>query len=363
MTADAVGGVWQYALDLARDHALHGIETVLAVLGPAPDPAQVADAEKAGIRLVVTGLPLDWTAPSASAVEEAGWAVARLATETEPDLVHLNAPALAAAALFPAPVVTVAHSCVATWWEANRTEPLPLEFAWQRDLTRRGYNAADAVTAPTRAFAEATAAAYGLASPPLVVRNGRRAASLPPLAGDPFVFTAGRLWDDGKNLATLDRAAARLSLPVLAAGPLDGPNGARVALDRIRALGRLDDRAVAERLAARPIFASLARYEPFGLAVLEAAQAGCPLVLSDISTFRELWDGAAAFVPADDDAAAAAAIEALARDPDARARLGDAARDRASRYTVEAMGRDLRAVYRSLLDPSRARPRAEDEAA
>jgi hypothetical protein len=35
--------------------------------------------------------------------------------------------------------------------------------------------------------------------------------------------------------------------------------------------------------------------EPFGLAVLEAAQAGCPLVLSDLPGFRELWDGAALF--------------------------------------------------------------------
>ncbi len=50
----------------------------------------------------------------------------------------------------------------------------------------------------------------------------------------------------------------------------------------------------------RPIFVSTSLYEPFGLAVLEAAQAGCPLVLSDIATFRELWDGAAIFFPPGD---------------------------------------------------------------
>ena len=49
-------------------------------------------------------------------------------------------------------------------------------------------------------------------------------------------------------------------------------------------------------MARTAVFVSPALYEPFGLAVLEAAQAGCALVLSDIPTFRELWDGVALFV-------------------------------------------------------------------
>ena len=36
MTADTVGGVWQYALDLARGLSEAGASTILAVLGPAP---------------------------------------------------------------------------------------------------------------------------------------------------------------------------------------------------------------------------------------------------------------------------------------------------------------------------------------
>ena len=80
--------------------------------------------------------------------------------------------------------------------------------------------------------------------------------------------------------------------------------------------------------------------------MLEAAQAGCALVLSDIPSFRELWDGAADFVPADDDRALAAAVERAARDP---ARLGAAAQRRAERYTVEAMASGTAALYRALL--------------
>jgi glycosyltransferase involved in cell wall biosynthesis len=93
--------------------------------------------------------------------------------------------------------------------------------------------------------------------------------------------------------------------------------------------------------------------------VLEAAQAGCPLVLSDIPTFRELWDGAAIFVAPNDDAAIAAALEGLLRDPEERARAGAAARERAGRYTVAAMTAGVLGVYRDLLAARTARVLAE----
>ena len=102
-------------------------------------------------------------------------------------------------------------------------------------------------------------------------------------------------------------------------------------------------------LAERPVFASTAIYEPFGLSVLEAAQAGCALVLSDIPSFRELWEGAADFVPADDDEAIAAAITRAVGDGSRRVRSGIAARMRARRYSIEAMAADTAAIYRSLL--------------
>jgi glycosyltransferase involved in cell wall biosynthesis len=352
MTADAMGGVWQYALDLASGLKPLGVETVLAIIGPNPSAAQRSAADAAGLALVETELPLDWTARQASEIEAAAWALARLATDTQPDIVHLNSPALAACASFPAPVVAVAHSCVATWWAANRTGPLPTDFVWRTDMTRRGYLSADLIVAPTAAFAAATRRAYGLTLAPTVVHNGRRPAGLPAAAAEPVVFTAGRLWDDGKNLATLDRAAARLSAPVLAAGPLAGPNGARVAVKHVQALGSLDDRQIAQRLSGRPVFVSAARYEPFGLAVLEAAQAGCALVLSDISTFRELWDGAAIFVSADDDVAFARSIDVLLRDSQMRYRLGRAAKARSRAYSVEAMSARMLPVYRSLVATS-----------
>ena len=354
MTADAVGGVWTYALDLAGGLAALGFGTTLAVLGPAPEADQAEAARTVpGLRLLPMDLPLDWLADAPEQVESAGAALASLASEVGADIVHLHGPALAAGARFPTPVVASCHSCVGTWWEAVRGgQPLPPDFVWRTRMVERGCARTDALLAPSAAFAAATARLYGLRTPPAVVHNGRRPPP-PSAARDaaPVAFTAGRLWDEGKNLRALDRAAARLAgaVPVLAAGPTEGPGGARVAFDHVQALGRLSGGEVARRLAGRPVFVSTALYEPFGLSVLEAAQAGCALVLSDIPTFRELWDGAAEFVPAEDDAAVAAAIERAARSPDRRARLGAAARARAERYTAEAMAAGTAAVYRSLL--------------
>lgn len=354
MTADAVGGVWTYALDLAEGLARASVQTTLAVLGPSPHEAQRAAAAAVdGLQLIDTGLPLDWTASSAADVEAAGERLAGLAAVLRPDLVHLNSPALAATGRFAAPVLSACHSCLATWWAAvKREEPVPEDFAWRIELTARGYAASNLLLANSQAFAQATARAYALPVRPLVVRNGRRV--LPPVARaadapeGPFVFTAGRLWDEGKNVSALARAAGGFDVPAIAAGPQEGPNGERVDLVGVTALGRLSEAEVASWLAAQPIFLSTALYEPFGLAVLEAAQAGCALVLSDIPTFRELWDGAAVFVPPEEPRAIADAVRDVAGDPALRSWLAAEAADRSQRYTVEAMVHGMLEAYRVL---------------
>jgi glycosyltransferase involved in cell wall biosynthesis len=163
------------------------------------------------------------------------------------------------------------------------------------------------------------------------------------------VFTLGRLWDEGKNVRTLDAAAAMVDASVEAIGPLRGANGEAAAFEHLHTTGGLEADAIAQRLSGRPIFASAALYEPFGLAALEAAQAGCALVLSDIPTFRELWNGAALFVPARDAQAFADALQQLLRDRDRREKLERAAQLRALQYSPEAMARRMLAIYEQVL--------------
>jgi glycosyltransferase involved in cell wall biosynthesis len=343
LTADAVGGVWQYALDLAAAFAPFGYRVTLATLGPAPSPDQRARAAAVpGLTLIETGLALEWLADDPAQMRQAEHTLARLAADVAADIVQLHSPALAAGETWPCPVVAVLHSCVATWWSAVREGPMPPDFRWRTDLVRAGLRRAALAVAPSAAFAAAAQRHYGVL--PLPVHNGRAFAA-PPAAMQDRVFTAGRLWDEGKNVATLDRAARRLAVPFDAAGPDRAPHGQGIALDALHPLGTLDEATLARHLSARPVFASAALYEPFGLSVLEAAASGCALVLSDIPTFRELWGGAATFVPPRDDAAFAAAITALIEDSATRIAAGERARARAARYRPAAIAARLAGLY------------------
>lgn len=353
LTTDAVGGVWTYSLELAAALAAEADACViLATIGPAPSVAQQdAAAATPGVQLAVTDLPLDWTAKERGELRCSAEVLAELARAAKADLVQLHAPALAAAD-YGAPVISVVHSCVATWWAAMREDALPPDFAWRTELAREGMARSDLVVAPTRAFARAVQQAYGLKVLPAAVHNGRTPQPATGAAPATAVLTAGRLWDEGKNVAAFDAAAALANVPFRAAGPTSGPNGAEVTLSHAQALGSLTPDKLADELAGRPIFVSPVRYEPFGLAVLEAAQAGCALVLSDMPTFRELWDGAALFVEPSADQIAAT-VDLLAATPGERERLGQAARERAARYTPQSTARAMLDHYRALLGTER----------
>jgi glycosyltransferase involved in cell wall biosynthesis len=361
-TADAVGGVWTYAMDLAAAVAGRGIRTTLALHGPAPEAALRRQAAAIPLlRLVETGLPLDWTARTAEELLDAARALRRLAVASGADVVQLNSPVFAATAPYPMPLVGAVHSSLATWWHAVRDDPLPADLVWRTELLRAGMLACDALIAPSAAFADAVARIHHV-DLPRVVHNGRATVPCPSRAERRrLVLTAGRLWDLGKNLAVLDRAAALIDAPLLAVGPLQGPNGERIALRHAQALGPRPSAALRALLAQAPIFASAALYEPFGLGVLEAAMAGCALVLSDTPTFRELWHGAAAFVAPRDAHGVAEVLQRLLDRPAEVLRLAAAARRRAASLTVAAMAEGTLEVYGAAA--SRHRQRAPAGAA
>ena len=360
MTTDAVGGVWSYALDLARGLIEQNVFVTLAVLGPAPTDAQKREARSiTGLELVETALPLDWLSDNETMVEKSAKDLAKMAREIGANLVQLNGSPLASAARFSVPVVAVHHSCLATWWAAVKGEPVRPDWRWRADLVGRHLAASDRLVVPSAAFGASVVASYGLSERPRVVHNGRsKSASLTRAdgAGEALLFTAGRLWDEGKDICTLDRAAARLEVSVLAAGPIQGPNSARVECRNLRLLGGLSSEEVRARLAEGPIFVSTSVYEPFGLSVLEAAQAGCALLLSDIPTFRELWHGAALFVPPRDDRSLAQAAERLLREPALRSGLGEAARQRAESFSLARMVRAMASLYAELIQKNQRRP-------
>jgi len=213
---------------------------------------------------------------------------------------------------------------------------------------REGLARAAAVIAPSRAASDALGAVYATTRRIDIVHNGL--TFIPALAGKRArrVLAAGRLWDGGKNFAMLDRAALILDAPVDAAGPTRGPDGACFSARGLNLLGNLAQEELRSAMMHAGAFAAPSIYEPFGLAVLEAAQTGAALVLSDIASFRELWDGAAVFIDAHDPGAWAAGLRAVLDAPAHAAALGARAHARARRYTARAMVEATMAIHRTV---------------
>jgi glycosyltransferase involved in cell wall biosynthesis len=353
MTADAVGGVWHYALELCRALCAQGTEVVLATMGPAPSAQQRADALALGnVILRESTFRLEWMQDPWTDVARAGEWLLSLADRFAVDLVHLNGYAHAVLP-WGKPTVVVAHSCVLSWWRAVRGAPAPAEWDRYRTAVSAGLAAADTIAAPSRAMLNTLVENYGdartrarLAAKSIVIPNARAPEVFSrPAEKEPFVLSVGRLWDEAKNARALVQVAAELPWPVRVAGDCTGPDGGTETLPGIECLGRCSPGALAHLYARAAIYALPARYEPFGLSVLEAALAGCALVLGDIPSLQENWHDVAVFVPPGEPAALRDAVRSLATNADRRHRLAAAARQRAARFSVERMAARYREAY------------------
>lgn len=349
MTADTVGGVWIYALELARGLAEQGIEVALATMG---SPINELQREMAcripRLKVFESSFKLEWMEDPWRDVERAGDWLLGLEERFSPDLIHLNGYAHAALP-WQAPKLVVGHSCVLSWWEAVKGEPAP--EAWDRygEEVRAGLAAADLVVAPSAAMMSALARHYGPLPRTRVIYNGRDVRQFRPTAKEPILFSAGRLWDEAKNLEALEAVAPRLPWPAFVAGENHHPDGGEARPHHTRLLGRLSQRALAAWLGRSSIYVLPAKYEPFGLSVLEAALAGCALVLGDIPSLRELWRNRAVFVPPNDPEALEDAIVRLIEDPDRRNTLAAGARSRAIERTPDRMVEGYLEAYADIL--------------
>jgi glycosyltransferase involved in cell wall biosynthesis len=350
MTADSVGGVWTYALQLAAELGQRGIEVTLVVMGGKPSADQAREAGAIpNLTLIGTDFRLEWMSDPDADLVVAGEVLLEMEAEQRPDIVHLNG-FYHATLPFKAPVLVVAHSCVSSWWRACRKTPLSLEWSAYGERVAAGIAAADLVVAPTSAYLDEFVALHGRPRSAITIANGRDPARFSAGPKRQVALAAGRLWDDAKNISTLCEAAEGLSRPVMIAGDATAPDGTALETSaNVLWLGRLGFEEIAARMAEAAVFVSPARYEPFGLAILEAALSNCALVLGDIPTLRELWDGAAIFVDPDDGKALRDALDLLLDDPQLAAALGRRARERAAQYTSGRMADAYVAAYGMLL--------------
>jgi glycogen(starch) synthase len=349
MTADPIGGVWTYVLELCRELKKADVNIALATMGRRLSASErIAVRRMTNVELFESDYKLEWMREPWHELEKAGDWLLDLEACIRPSLVHLN-EYCHGALRWRVPCLIVGHSCVLSWFEFVKAAPAGDEWQRYKHMVALGLRDADLVTAPSRFMLSALRKIYGGFAAADPIYNGRRPADFPASNKEPLIFTAGRLWDEAKNIIALRPVAGDIPWPIYAAGESRSPDGSHIALDGLIELGRLDSEALARWYARASIFVLPARYEPFGLSVLEAALAGCALVLGDIPSLREIWTDAAVFVPPDDPDRLRAELALLIQDSALRDDFSQRALARASSLTSERMGQQYLQLYQRLL--------------
>ncbi len=346
MSADTIGGVWTYALDLARALQPFEVEVHLATMGSLPNREQTRQAVAiSNLQLHQSSYQLEWMDDPWPDVDRAGAWLLRLEQRLKPDVVHLNHYAHGHLP-WTAPTLTVVHSCVLSWWEAVKREPAPRQWQTYFLRVRRGLRASNAVVSVSRQQQQYAEQFYGPLAHHQVIANSRDYRLFSPAPKEPFVLGMGRLWDEAKNMEMLAGVARELPWPLVLAGE-GAPEGQHFA--NVEFTGHLPHHKIADMLGAAAVYAMPACYEPFGLSVLEAGLSGCALVLADIPSLRENWDGAAIFVSPRHPADWKRALQKLAWNRSLRQEMAQRAIRRARSFSFRNFGHRYRQCYGQLL--------------
>ena len=350
MTGDSLGGVWTYALELTRCLEQYDIEVDLAIMGaPLTKPQEQEAAAIDNLSIHESVFKLEWMDDPWDDLDRAGEWLLGLEQILSPDLIHLNTY-VHGALPWQAPTLIVGHSCVLSWWEAVQGGTAPLSWRTYRRAVQRGLQAATMVICPSQAMLNSLERHYGNVADGRVIFNGLNPRFFKAAAVKmPIIFAAGRLWDEAKNIRALEAVTPRVAWPIFIAGDIGHPSGEKLQTTQLKALGRVPADEMKQWFSRAAIYALPACYEPFGLSILEAALSGCALVLGDIDSLREIWQGAALFVKPHDSEELFTALNSLINNDKLRLKMADQARRRGLDLDSRHMAKAYMAVYDELL--------------
>jgi len=288
------------------------------------------------------------------------FSLGRVASERGAALLHLTEP-LGTPLSCPVPCLLTCHDLIALRFPEQYLGGA-VARALGRRRERRRYARAGHVVAISETSAR-DARRHAGAREVSVIPHGidlRRFELLPAVGSErPFVLYVGGS-DYRKNvegmLGALALARSSVDVELAWAGWLKPAHARQVrAMARaagverhVRLLGFVSDEELVAlyRRAAAHLF--LSRLEGFGLTVVEAMAAGCPVIVARGSSSDELAGPAGVVVDADDRVAAGAAIVSLIRDHRLRSELAAQGRERARHFERRRMARDYAALYAEL---------------
>jgi glycosyltransferase involved in cell wall biosynthesis len=257
-----------------------------------------------------------------------------------------------------------------------------------RSMLRQSAAAASVIGTVSRASQRDIVELLGVDEERIALLPGAAHPSCRPMAPDvveavrarhglsrPYVLTVGTL-EPRKNLLTLLRAFDQLGpdsrgrdLVVVGGrgwqdGPLVSALKDRLPSQRVRWLGYVPESELAALYTGADLFVYASTLEGFGLPILEAMACGTPVIASDIDALREVGGDAARYVPADDAAAFARAIDEMLGDraskPAAQVKGPARARHFSWAHTAEVLWDRVRRTGPSRV-PTRAREAAGED--
>jgi glycogen synthase len=379
-----IGGLGRHVHHLSTALAAAGHDVVVLSRRPTgtdPSTHPTCDEVSEGVRVIAAAQDphefsfsrdmMAWTLAMGHAMIRAGMAVKkpgvrRAERSWRPDVVHAHDwlvahPAIALSESYDVPIVSTIHATEAGRHSGWISGPISRQVhAIESWLVRES----DSLITCSASMRDEITELFGPGLAEIsVIRNGIDASRWPfalrrPRAGPPELLYVGRLeYEKGVHdaiaaLARIRRTHPGTTLTIAGDGTqqewLVEQARKRRVLRATTFVGRLDHEQLLHLLHRADAAVLPSHYEPFGLAALEAAAAGTPLVTSNIGGLGEaVINGQTGMSsPPRDVARLAAAIGAVLDDPAAAQRRARAARQRlTSDFDWHAVAQQTAQVY------------------
>ena len=361
VTSDTLNGNWTYTRELVSGLITRGLRVTLVSFGQIPLPEQTTWMERLhGLAYHPTAFRLDWMQEGQRDFEDASAYLCSLVKETRPDVFHSNHLCYGALPV-AIPRVVVAHGDLITWWKSvHGREPKDSAWLrWYRQTMVRGVAEASAVVAASEWMLNTVRSTYAAGVQETVIYHGRNPIFFNPyVAKEDSVLAIGRLLDPAKQVHLLtqqthpvpvciveddDTANQSSRIPVRADIKFsDGTAGVSLKGSQSEAELRL----LYSRAA---LYAGTYRYDPSGMAVLDAALSRCALILNDIPSLREIWGPAAVYFRTNEAESLAEAVRILSADVQLRRNFANRAFQRAREsFNAHRMIDNYIQLYRSV---------------
>jgi len=361
VTADTMSSSWTYTRELVTGLVTRGARVTLVSFGEIPMPEQTTWMDLLhGLEYRPTAFRLEWMDDAPQDLPESSEFLADLAREVRPDVLHLHQFCHGDLPV-DVPRVVMAQGDLISWAEAVQgCTPKPTRWMKRyRDTILRGVVAADAVVAPSACMLDTVISTYGRPRRAAIIYPGRNPIFFNPyVSKEDSVLSVGRLLDAGKQVLLLAQHAQPLSICIVGADQtVPQPRipiraDVKISTDQscVAVRGAQTEAQLRALYSRAAIYAATARYDPLGLAALDAAFSRCAIVANDIPSFREVWSDAALYFRTNDAGSLATILRQLDADRALRQAYADRAYNRArQRFTTKRMIDDYLELYRSLV--------------